>query len=99
MTIEHQTAYLATPIDEAVKYIQPWTTALIVLGGVILGGCMAWAAVSMGARSAAAKKGDNSHMREGIGKIVAVGVAGFFLGMSLIVIAVAIKFGAAAPKA
>jgi len=91
--------YLATPLDEVTKYIQPWTTGMIILGAVILGGCLAWAAVSMGARAAAAKKGDNTHMREGIGKIVSILFAGFFLGMSLIVIALAIKLGQNAPKA
>lgn len=91
--------YLAagTPIDAATKYIQPWTTGMIILGGVILAACMAWAAISMGARSAAAKKGDNTHMREGIGKIVAILVAGFFLGTALVVVALAVKFGQTAP--
>ncbi len=91
--------YLAGPVEQVTAYIKPWTTGMIVLGAVILGGCLAWAAVSMGARAAAAKKGDNTHMREGIGKIVAILFAGFFLGMSLIVIALAIKLGQSAPKA
>lgn len=91
-------AYLAgTPIDTATAYIKPWTTAMIVFGAVILGGCLAYAAISMGARSAAAKKGDNTHMREGIGKIVGVCVAGFFLGISLLAIGLAVKLGQTAP--
>lgn len=86
-------SYLAGPLDPVINFIKPWSTGLLVLGAIILGLCMVWVAIKMGARAAASKKNEGGAIRDSIGMAVGVGVAGVVLGAALIVVALAVKFG------
>ena len=86
-------AYLAGPLDPVINFIKPWSTGLLILGAIILGMAGAWVGMSMGARSAAAKKGDNTHVRDGIGRAVGVAIGAGIMGAALIGVALAVKIG------
>ena len=86
----------ADPLSQAENFLKPYSTGMLILGGIFLGICMVVVAMKMGARSAAAKKGDGGHIREGLGMVAGVGLAGCVLGAGLIIVAVAVKIGSAA---
>jgi len=81
------------PFDGVEKFLTPYTTGMIVLGGIVLGLCMGWVAIKMGTRAAASKKNEGGAIRDSIGMVVGVGMAAGVLGAALILVAVAIKFG------
>lgn len=87
------------PLGVAETFLKPYTTGMIVVGAVFLGICMMVVAVKMGARSAAAKKNDGGHIREGLGMVAGVAIAGTVLGAGLVIVALAVKIGAAATAA
>ena len=86
-------ANLAGPLDPVINFVKPWSTGLLVLGAIILGLCMVWVAMKMGARAAASKKNEGGGIRDSIGMAAGVGLAGVVLGAALIIVALAVKFG------
>lgn len=91
------TTYLAAPLDAAKTWIEPWVTGFIVLGAVILGGCIAWASIKMGARAAGSGKGEKGGFRDSIAAIAVILFAGVCLGGGLLAIGLAVAIGKEAP--
>ena len=91
-----QTTYLAAgPLDPITAAIQPYATGFIALGVVILGACICWAAVKMGARGAIAGKGDKGGVRDSMASIFVILLAAAILGGGAIFLGIASKIGAA----
>ena len=84
------------PLAQATAFLKPYSTSMLIVGAVFLGICMIVVAMKMGARSAAAKKGDGGHIREGLGMVAGVAIAGCVLGAGVVIVAVAVKIGGAA---
>ncbi len=90
------TKLAADPFTAAETFLKPYSTGLLVFGAIFLGLCMIVVAMKMGARSASSKKGDGGAIRESIGMVAGVGIAGVVLGAAVVVVALAVKIGAAA---
>lgn len=89
--------HLAGPLDPLVKWVEPWTIGLVVLGALFLGGCLTWATMKLAARTAAAKAGDTGSTRQGIAAIVVILFCGVVLGGGSIALALAVELGKSAP--
>ena len=88
--------YRADVLDPIRNWITPWVPALQVIGGVFIAGCLVVIGMRAGAASAASSHGSgtgSSGLRNTLGSVGLLAIAGIIIGAALILAPLFITIG------